>query len=328
MSKRRLLALYDLKAYPISFDFFIFLAAAEIRRIKLGLDETAIAIIHGDRNAGPIYDRHVDRHSRQWRLTNILLQAVALFPFVTLSTYIDNPFDLQRIIASHNEVFPDPTVDTEGIPSFYRYFIDGYSTLSNPPTIKASPSTLGFVRDWIGRDVGDRRIVTITLRLMNYEPLRNSNLGAWARFAQRLDKRQYYPIVVPDTDAAFSSTVPDFEGIKHMPAAAFDIGLRLALYESAHLNMLTSNGAIALMALDPAIRYLYLKVIVEKELASSASHLRHLGISVGGQLPNATPYQRIVWRDDDLEVIEDAFVAMDRMIAAHGSDDAFAKNVS
>ena len=69
---RTLRVFYDLGREPMTFDFLIFLAAADLKRRAMGLDAVSVVIISGEkggfREEWPDYERIIDRASRRWRI--------------------------------------------------------------------------------------------------------------------------------------------------------------------------------------------------------------------------------------------------------------------
>ena len=83
----------------------------------------------------------------------------------------------------------------------------------------------------------------------------------------------------------------------------------MALYERAYLNLGVNSGPMGLCWLNARSRDLTFKIITAAPQTTKAS-MRHYGFEIGKSLPFATPYQRWVWENDDLDVIEREFAAM------------------
>ena len=88
------------------------------------------------------------------------------------------------------------------------------------------------------------------------------------------------------------------------------LGLRMALYERAYLNLGVNNGPMGLCWLNDQTRYITFKMLCPAAPHTTAEYMEFLGFKIGESLPFATPGQQWVWQDDDLEVIESAFAAM------------------
>jgi hypothetical protein len=93
--------------------------------------------------------------------------------------------------------------------------------------------------------------------------------------------------------------------------------LRMALYEEAWLNMLTTGGPFNLMWLGANSRFLIFKFMVPGQRFCSEEHLRDaIRAPIGGQFLYHGPTQRIVWDTDNLDVIQREFAAMREIIDA------------
>jgi hypothetical protein len=141
-------------------------------------------------------------------------------------------------------------------------------------------------------------------------PARNSRVQAWADFARRLDPHAYLPVFVPDTDRSLVPRPPCLAGFEVLPEASWSVGLRMALYESAYLNLGVNNGPLFMCVMNGRTRALVFKMVTPSVPQTTERFARQLGFEIGGQLPFATPYQRLVWEDDRLDVIEREFAAM------------------
>jgi len=147
-----------------------------------------------------------------------------------------------------------------------------------------------------------RGYVTITLREMKGYDHRNSNMGAWLKFARYLKGRGERVIFIRDTAKA-DERLPGFETNAQ---AARDLYHRLALYESAKCNLFTTNGPTLLGVYGDRPYLIFLKLVPEDHpcYADRASFLLSAhGLAVGDQYPWAAPDQRLVWAKDDYDEI-------------------------
>jgi 3-polyprenyl-4-hydroxybenzoate decarboxylase len=92
--------------------------------------------------------------------------------------------------------------------------------------------------------------------------------------------------------------------------AAMVLGLRMALYERAYLNLGVNNGPMGLCWLNDRTRYITLKMLSDAAPHTTPEYMKFLGFKIGESLPFATRWQQWVWQDDELDVIESAFEAM------------------
>jgi hypothetical protein len=131
---------------------------------------------------------------------------------------------------------------------------------------------------------------TITLREAEYWPARNSNRIAWAQAARELQLIGMPAVVIPDTHG---DSLPE---VARMAPAAWDIDLRLALYEGAQLNMGVVNGPMVLMMFSKVpCPYILFQKDDETSPGTQESFMREQGFKRGDQW---TDNGWTLWEDD------------------------------
>jgi hypothetical protein len=308
-------AFYDLGVAPVTYDFLWFLVGAELARDRLGVNSIHIVIVPGPhagfRRENPEIEQHFDIAARRARIGSVLLPACALLQTVTGITLAGSREEAQHLAEMAGDaVFPtryEPAVPSYSGPQ--EVLRVGREERRHIGPLRATSTDLQSVDAWLGSHRCKGEIVTITLRGYGYTPERNSNIPAWAAFARRLDSR-FSPVIVPDTAQAFVGVPDEFSGLPVFTEAAVAIGVRMALYERAYLNLGVNNGPMGLCWLDARTRYITFKMLNDAAPQTSADYMEFLGFAIGESLPFATPWQRWVWEDDTLEVIDSAFTEM------------------
>jgi hypothetical protein len=309
-----LFAFYDLQVAPVTFDFLWFLAASELNRRQSGLGSIHVVIVPGAydgvQRERDDYEIVVDRLARQARIHNILIPACRLLPScagVTLAGTRSEGAFLRSIVARHIL----PTDYEPVLPVFPGPRACLQAARNGDPDIaclRAPEEELRQVRGWARAKKADgRRMVTITLRRYSYMPARNSNLPAWVAFARSLDSTRYWPVFVPDTNDTIEGLPTELRELTVFVEAAWNIGLRMALYEHAFLNLGVNNGPMGLAWLNARVRYATLKIETADVPQSSIEFIRSFGFEPGKSLPFASPLQKWVWEDDTEEVIMRTF---------------------
>jgi len=135
-------------------------------------------------------------------------------------------------------------------------------------------------------------------------------------FAKRLDPTRYLPVFVLGTERTLDPRPAPMEGFEVFSEASWNVGLRMALYESSYLNLGVNNGPLFMCVMDSRTRLLVFKIITASVPQTTEEFMSQLGFKIGGQLPFATPFQRLVWEEDTLQVIEREFAAMVALIDA------------
>ena len=318
---RTLYAFYDLKVAPITFDYLWFLAGADLERRRRGLDRVHITIVPGPhdgvRREHRDYERVVDAEGRRARIHNVLLPASSLLPSCAGVTLADSRRQAAALRAAARHVYP---ADYEPALPVYPSSIDciaaaraGERTIG---VLRATEQALADVERFLAARAGTRRVVTITLRAYRYMPARNSSLEAWAGFARGLDARRYFPVIVPDTEQAIEGLPAELEGLTAMPEAAWNLPIRMALYQRAWLNLGVNNGPMGLCWLNERTRFVTIKMATPGVPQTTLDYMRSLGFEAGRSLPFATPYQELVWQDDTPDAIAEAFARVAARIEA------------
>ena len=176
------------------------------------------------------------------------------------------------------------------------------------PSLRATTDNLRIVDRWAASHAGSRRIVTITLRNYAYMPARNSNMPAWIAFARALDAARFMPVFVPDLEQTLNGQMQELQGYTVLGEAAWNLGLRMALYERAYVSMGVNTGPMGLCWLNARTNYATLKMAPANVPQTSPAFYRELGFEPGRSLPFATSTQELVWEDDTLVAIQRAFI--------------------
>lgn len=317
-----LLAVYDLMSEPATYDAIWFLIAADRQRRSLGLSGLQVLFVGGARenvrNEAEGYRSVVTDSAWRDRIGNILVPLAWAIPSVTgVEILHDRSAARARLTDWPSErLFPrDGDIDlphpsSEG---WIKEAIAGRSAQSMP-FFRASESARDYVMRWLAAKGASGRAVSITLRCYNYMPARNSNLEAWTRFAHHLAARGYAPLFVPDTDSLAEGLPPGIEDFPCMTEAAWNVNLRLALYENCVVNLGINNGPATLFLADDLARGLMFKMVTPGVPQAELALLRRRGLDVGSQLPFCGPMRRCVWDDDTFDVIKREFDAMEPLL--------------
>ncbi len=311
-----LYAFYDLGVAPITFDFLWFLVGAELERKRRSLSSVHAVIVPGPRDGlrkeNPELERSLDPATRRGRITNLLVPACALLPTLSGVTLAGSRAQADQLVKlAANAVFParyEPALPSyPGPQEPLRAARDEQTQVA---VLRATAVDLRAVEAWLAAHQCDRRIVTITLRGYGYVTGRNSNIAAWAAFARQLDKARFSVVIVPDTEQCFTGIPAELDGLPIFFEAAIAPGLRMALYQRAYLNLGVNNGPMGLCWLNEQTRYITFKILNDMAPHTSADYMEFLGFEIGRSLPFATEWQRWVWAEDELPVIQHAFEEM------------------
>lgn len=311
---------YDLNRYAYSYDVCWFLMWAELQREKAGKRHLHVLIVPADepearffaQDAGP----GVTFESQDWRYQNICIPALSMLPSVAGITICHSgtqatAMGLLFSAPGRTSRFRQPP-DLETV---FREVVEGLTQAASPPRLRAPGRSCDFVDEWLRLYARGRKAVVISLRDYEVQPLRNSWHEEWAKFISMLDEREYFPVIVPDTYRSFD-VAEKYPGVAVFGECAWNMELRMALYEKAYLNMLVNSGPASLCVLNDRCRYLFFKVIVRGSPLASEEHLAKLGFELGSSPSFAGPYQKWVWEDDQAEILKREFDLMVARIEA------------
>lgn len=307
---------YDLGVAPITFDFLWFLAGADIARRRLGVSGVHVVIVPGRedglRRERSDYDRIVDAKERRARIDNILMPACALLPSmtgVTLASSRQQATVLQS--GAGLQIFPADYEAGAPLYSGAPYCLSAArSDGARVATLRATAFDLQGMDEWLAAHGCIGKIVTITLRAYGYMEARNSNLDAWIAFAGSLDPAKFSVVFVPDTDQAIAGIPRELAPFVVCSEAAINVSLRMALYERAFLNLGVNSGPMGLCWLNERTRYLTFKLLTPSVPQATPEYVASHGFELGKSLPFASPFQKWIWEDDELPVIEREFADM------------------
>lgn len=308
-----LFAFYDLDIHPISFDIGWFVVCADLEREKRGLERLHVVFVPMadpfNRPMPPGYDAIVDLRSRFYRFENIVIPFAMMLPSASGYTVCDTREQaaLYRRIAPHR--FPADG-ERPSHPEYSQAIMRDLPKGRKEWGFRAHPQALRYVRQWLATNVGERKPIVITLRQYKVDAERNSDPESWTAFCRSLAGTEYCPVIVPDTDHAFDPSENWYREFPVFEAACWNIALRMAIYESAYLNLYVNTGPALLCYLGSVCRYVFFKVVFDGVHLASTAFLKQLGFERDTSPCYATPFQKWVWEPDTLEIIQREFRAM------------------
>ncbi len=147
--------------------------------------------------------------------------------------------------------------------------------------------------------------VVITLREVQNQPERNSQINQWLKFADSI-KDQHYVVFVRDTAKAHKP----LSGFDTFPRASTNVYVRAALYQRAYCNLMVGNGPIewCLFTDAPFLCFKQLcPALPNWEGGQPKGWREQCHLEVGEQFPWCSPQQRLTWVGDTFENIAREF---------------------
>ena len=299
-STNTLYLFYDLEVSPITFDFAWALVLADCERKRRGLAYIQVVFVPGKkeglREEDPEYEAQINQFTRSWRSHEILYSLCHLLPQclgVTLCASREEANILCERVRPHvfpkyyNVIFPIAHTASQALA-----FKDNTMSVM---TLRATIPALHYIKQWLEPRLGNRKLITITLRQSSYMPVRNSNLSAWAEFAASLSAEEFYVVFLPDTEASLLKTPAFLRGFVCFMEPCWNLNLRAALYEISYLNLGVNNGVMALCWLNDTCRYITFKMLVPEAPQTTKESFKSHGFSIGASLPFAGKFQKWVW---------------------------------
>lgn len=272
-------ACYDLSRAPASWDFCTWLVRAEMERRMRG----APAPLRVAFQPGP-KDGFRDDELPWTPEQRAAFKANVMQPLLRLVGAIEDPLACSGV--QHEYTFrPVSELARAG---------------ASVPVLVPDEGMLYDVREMLGASPAP---ITITLREAAHWDHRNSDIPAWTEFARRRMNEGHRVIFIRDTEKADEP----LEGFETCPRASVDTLFRAALYDSALINLFVSNGPVEL-AIFGRRPWLKFKPLIKGWcVGDEAWWPKHVGINAYEQFPWSRPDQRIVWKPDTLENLEDAW---------------------
>ena len=283
-----LTAYYDLARNPPTYDFVTFLMRVEALRLERGEKDIEIMVLPGP-DEGFRLDNLWPRggEARRKLLDNIVVPMAALLPACRRVTVHDDRPHAANNSFGHNEY-------TIPFRNFTMVYGKGIRPLRSPDKPQREPD-----------------LVTITLRESEHWAFRNSHVQEWLSAAVAMTHSLGLNVVIlRDTSHAHIPLPPrnfsEIGGWTTDPVAPINIIERARLYSQASMNFFVSNGPAWLaLALDvPA-------VIFRPTADQGPAFFKEVaGVRRGDQMPNAPPYQRLVWKDETAERVVEEYRMM------------------
>jgi hypothetical protein len=154
--------------------------------------------------------------------------------------------------------------------------------------------------------VREKRLVTLTLREAEHHPLRNSRVDEWIAAARMLQEEGLGVVVVRDALRA-REPIP---GLLTAPWASEEVARRAALYSAAAVNVGICNGPMWMSIFMGAPTLMLRPTTNAARGCYDDRFYARWGLPRGAQLPTTPANQRLVWEEDDREIIVRAVVEM------------------
>lgn len=304
-SSQYLYAIYDLDISPITFNIVEYLQLVERELLKLNMIGFVIVFVPKKENAlnGNLeYDKIIDSDSLYWKIENILVQTSKLHPKCKGVVSLPDRASIKNIINQH-VIYPNLY---DGINIRFPNLEDFWKEFNSPGMftgLKASHQGLKYIKQFIDCNNIDKKIITIVIRQYDYDKSRNSNLIEWNKFINYLIKKDYYPIIIPDTDNAFIKNLP-FPEKYIFRDCCWNVGLRIALFELSFLIFGGPNGPMALAIHNTSCSFILMNMLPEGSSVTTKESYKRIGYEIGENWRFLNEKQKISYLPDNFENIK------------------------
>lgn len=304
-------AFYDLAVCPVTFDIANFLVLAEIARLEFGCKSVRLIVVpapgHGFRDLSV----HSVDHSRH-RIMSIIAPALRTLPSCSGISIMTDRKSAEKLVPENGApVFPyGYTLDR---PTRYYSWYNTWDKVhegKNVQSLRAPQDDLARVEDWLVKNnLQDAKLAVITLREASYQKDRNNKIREWGKFCQYLTDKGYQPLIVRDFDKAYDPMPAEFAGYPTCDLPNWNLNFRVALYERATVSFFVNNGPWVFGLFDAKVKFMAAKVITESVLVTSTKFRIEMGDEIGKNYRFLQDRQRVVWENDDYDVLVRNFEA-------------------
>ena len=303
-----LYSIIDLKIFPITFDITEHLVDSEYEANRLGKKGFIIVFVPqgSPQNYGwDEYDSLFDSESKLWRFHNIVLPITLLARKCKGIYILPRRADVTTFIRNkdvHPNIYDEINLRLAKTSDLYK-------KLDKPNLIeglRATKQGLRYIESWYKSNNIENKVVTITIRQSSFDEARNSNLKEWKKFIRYLKDKGFFPVVIPDTDSSFE-TKNLFPESYLFKEAAWNIGLRMALYETSFVNFFSPNGPSRLAVWNPKSSYICMNSLPENSIVTTEEYFKARDHKIGENYKFALPNQRFVFTPESFEGIVEEF---------------------
>ena len=301
------IAVYDVAAAPVTFDFVKFLAAARMFfAVQRGRTEFDVIILCDQFRNWSTREKSMSLSERQWRLHNLLLPILQLTPDVKSISLTFNRSEVSQL--KGDLIYPSEyDAWNPKIPYLDNVINHFYKLTNYPPHLFVAPDQARDYAKALLRDL--KSPVVFSLRNARFDKSRNSTDELTKDLITELTAAGHDTVVIPDQETEFGAGF-SHECAKLVPEASHSLALRLALHEQASLTIVPSCGLLGILYLaKKLIPMIIYKPVTAGHAVASTKALRELGFNVGDRrgLPWGPDNQHWIWNEDPrLEDLKDS----------------------
>ena len=265
------MAIWQLGNNPCDWNFYLFLQCCFIVADSYDMKLDTIIIIKDTRPniaKWTLFENASATNRFDYRLKNLLLPAIRFFPSLN-HVHVSPSFSralkyLDRHLCIHNSMLRCE----HGPPTPHNYLCDFVLSNNSPilpsPTVNQPAYSQRLKPSHYKHITSERRLITITVRELEFDHTRNTDIKESILFADLLSREGYDVVIIPDStqlSSSWISTCPHVgdSGI----AAASDHSLRFSLYKDAFCNFFVPHGFMDIVYFSNSIPFIAMKYVVK-----------------------------------------------------------------
>ena len=298
----KLYCFYDFAVCPASYDFFAFLYAAEICRIRRNLKSIEIILIKG-----PVQNFRGDsmrpKEVNDTFLLNVIIPGLSILPSIESYLWVSrdslNISDINKMnIYPRGYQLEKPTAEYT-LKELAAAKIRG----DKPGFFRAPAFARNLAQEFINAEIGMGPFITLTTREEDRSDhnTRRINKDMWIGIFKKLMDIGVTPIIVRDTAKTFNK--PIFEDIIEVSTASIHLPFRLALYENALCNFTRNNGTANLKFFSKSVVRYFAEFSEHTNFLSKNWWEVNYGMTLGSQLPMTSTTSEIIWGPENSDYI-------------------------
>ena len=299
-------AYYDTRFAPITFDYANFLVCAEAYRQSIKLPRINLHIVASSFRDISVRDVKFMSDEKLWRVNHILMRIPNLIPSISQITLYKTPPETISYPTFPSTYPPRTPEESLTVTPYLMDRVSKFHNLGcNVQPFTASNHAKKLIKDF----TGDKPYFTISLRTSHFQVARNSRLEEWYKVYSALKESKFNVFVIPDFEDVLTNNEARKYDWKLAEFAAFELDLRLALYENAIDNLCVSNGTstVAYYSSSPVKMF---KILVDGINSTSEKALMYsAGVAKGTSPSFYKENQKWIWKDDTFENIMETLKA-------------------
>ncbi|GEA11676.1 hypothetical protein [Alteromonas sp. KUL49] len=291
-----LTVIYDFRVTPPTYDFLNFMVHAKLTANKLGLTTIKVIFCPGDKAGFREDISFFSIDEMNFRFNNLLLPLISLVDKHANFSVCRTREEARLLYRQASHRFPlEHNFLRPKAVHFFDELLRFHTSGTSIAILESSAFYQEKVKSWASaRKITLDKTVVVTLRECDAHHERNSHLPTWKSVCMELISKGMNVVVIRDTEKALLPL--NWDGVYECSEAALSVHMRFALYELCHINLMTSNGAQALVSLSPRCKYILFGMLNPSCTSNTVSHLTRIGIVPGSdQRISAREGQYLDW---------------------------------